>query len=881
MKIPGIRDIIGIPEAPQFVEQKEPENPFTLKNAAEAEQKAWEEALLAERNTVANNNVDAWIYPIKWTNDQMTRQITPEPIQEPEVKVPEIKQPKFNATPKQEIESTPVLKSQEIKSNELANKVAEDKIKAEDNQKALTEFDAALKTGNLEELAILAANNQWLRWDFNSMIKSDLKNKAWIEYFRKYSWMTNEQLQTAVDTWDITIGSDKFNTLPPEQRASFTEYNKIFEASKSWNKDYQNNKFDNDNNNIISTNKEDATISWFQWLDIRKKYSELLNSPEITSSSKKLTNLQDEVNAFNDEIDKIEDQVNEQYPNLPSSVKANIISQRTKSLNRSKNTKINEYNSELGNYTRLKDNVGLELEFAKYEDAQNQATYKAELTAYTAERKQMTEIAIKEFEAKNKIKAEEVKYQRALELKMFEDNLKDKTKSGVYKTDRDGKLLYVVDWVAQEVSQTNWDLVFTEDNTEKEYKDTTYSKEWVYTTVRTYENWDKPDYFTHNINWESTSDLSVYDNLSDIPSEWLQCWAAANKYVSWLWVSTKDFWVWDSYASKSRYIDSTIETPEPWMLAIWNPWSVDSKWWTDYWHIAIVSWPVQPDWTVEITDWNMNWDEKKNTRMVSVDMIKSSDWGFYNPEIPAATFDIADISVFNSLTASEKAKRQDNAQFREIVKQKNAVYADENADPFDVMKFSKWGKDMSTTDNKEIRKFSAVLNSLWEIQETIDEWVGWFFGEWTWPFEWLLRSKDPYDVTAQKLKAQITSLIPNLARWVYWEVWVLTEADVDLYRKTVPNLTQTEDVNRAMLWMTLRLVKRGLETSLTDLARAWTDTSWFEWKLKSINRELEVIENDLAWKVVSTDTTPVNNNWYSAYQTRNNKIDYNKYAPQG
>jgi hypothetical protein len=687
--------------------------------------------------------------------------------------------------------------------------------------------------------------------------------------------MSNEQLMTSVNNWDITQGSDKFNTLPPEQIASFAAYRKEYDASQSWNKDYDKDNFANNNTNIVSTTNEEATVAWFTWLDIRAKYTELLNAPDIKASSAKITELENEVNAYNDELDLIEDQVKENYSHLPSSAQASIIADRQKSISTAKNKKINEYNSELGNYTRLKDNVSLELEFAKYEDAQNREIYTAQLEAYTAEQDNLTDIAKTEFENATKIRAVEVKLQNDKELAKFKEWIKPEDKWGKYITDRNWKELYVVNGVATEVKQQDWDLVYTEQAENKEYNDSTYSKDWVYTTVRSYEDWREPEYFTYDITGKSATwwNMVVNDLVSGVKWD-NQCGEAVNKYVTrQLGVDSKDFWMSDSYESKKRYIDS--ETPQVWGVAIWN------SQWAENWHTWIVTGYNIEEWTVEITDWNWNtdpktWkgDEQKFVHDVAISDIVWSDWGFYNPNaIP--TFWEADISVFNSLTASEKAKRQNETQFRDISKRQSEVFADENADPFDVISFSKWGKDMSTTDNKEIRKYSAVLNSLWEIQETIIDGTWGFFGEWTWPFQWLLRSNDPYDVTAQKLKAQITSLIPNLARWVYWEVWVLTEADVALYKQTVPNLTQTEDVNRAMLWMTLRLVKRWLETSLTDLARAWTDTSWFEWKLKSINSELEILERDLAGKVTTPTIKPSNKDLLDGYNKTKNAINLN------
>jgi hypothetical protein len=90
-----------------------------------------------------------------------------------------------------------------------------------------------------------------------------------------------------------------------------------------------------------------------------------------------------------------------------------------------------------------------------------------------------------------------------------------------------------------------------------------------------------------------------------------------------------------------------------------------------------------------------------------------------------------------------------------------------------------------------------------------------------------LRSINPYDTDAQVLKAQLNSLIPNLARGVYGEVGVLTDADIVNYAKTIPNLTSTNDVNNAVLAMTLDTIAGGYKKQLRTLAASGRDVSGF------------------------------------------------------
>jgi hypothetical protein len=91
----------------------------------------------------------------------------------------------------------------------------------------------------------------------------------------------------------------------------------------------------------------------------------------------------------------------------------------------------------------------------------------------------------------------------------------------------------------------------------------------------------------------------------------------------------------------------------------------------------------------------------------------------------------------------------------------------------------------------------------------------------------LFRSANPWDVNAQTVKAELQALIPTLARWVYGEVWVLTDNDIRLYSKTVPTLTSTADLNDAILSMTLRSLANGYKNKLQIEARWQRDVSLF------------------------------------------------------
>jgi len=107
-------------------------------------------------------------------------------------------------------------------------------------------------------------------------------------------------------------------------------------------------------------------------------------------------------------------------------------------------------------------------------------------------------------------------------------------------------------------------------------------------------------------------------------------------------------------------------------------------------------------------------------------------------------------------------------------------------------------------------------------------------GELTGPIMGIIRSANPYDTKAQQIKAQLTALVPNLARGVYGEVGVLTDQDVALYQKTLPNLTSTKEVREALLAITAKSVYRALENKLLVQAKGGVDVSNFATDLKQM-----------------------------------------------
>ena len=102
------------------------------------------------------------------------------------------------------------------------------------------------------------------------------------------------------------------------------------------------------------------------------------------------------------------------------------------------------------------------------------------------------------------------------------------------------------------------------------------------------------------------------------------------------------------------------------------------------------------------------------------------------------------------------------------------------------------------------------------------------------------------------MKAAVTAIVPKLARGVYGEVGVLTDQDIDNYSRTIANLKNTTDVNKAVMAMTLDIATRSLANQLNSLSAGGRDVSRFESIYKGMNAKASQIKSQLG---VGTDAS--------------------------
>lgn len=381
--------------------------------------------------------------------------------------------------------------------------------------------------------------------------------------------------------------------------------------------------------------------------------------------------------------------------------------------------------------------------------------------------------------------------------------------------------------------------------------------------------------------------VNIWNKIVQIDS---QASTALNAAATELWNSVS---VWEWFRTPEKYRQIVLANQAKWNEAHPNDKitgtdiettrkALNSRW------VAIASYEASTHtWGLAVDLYNSKW-WALNAQQVAImesHWFKQTAWawdmghrtyqGWWTIENTTTT-ELSDIDYakFNNSTFKPQSIKdpQEKKQYEAYLAERKKIFNDPEASADDILRISMWWWDISDTSLQKMDKFNTVLNSLGDISKTIKKAN-------TWPIVWIISSNNPYDTNAQALKSQLIAIIPNLARWVYGEVGVLTDNDVKLYQQTIPNLKQTADVQKAVLAMTLKTVQRGMENSLKTQARAGKDVSSFIWELKNIQGQVTAIETELwIWATTSTTqptyqftqptvTTNIGNNYTVNWQT--------------
>lgn len=308
-----------------------------------------------------------------------------------------------------------------------------------------------------------------------------------------------------------------------------------------------------------------------------------------------------------------------------------------------------------------------------------------------------------------------------------------------------------------------------------------------------------------------------------------QCGAFLNEYLKSVWMV--DITVGNTLEEKKNKINrGKEEWPIDWSIVV-----MDTAEDNPFWHTWLVYRWV--DWKRMILDSNWASDEKIQSR--PFDPLDPRVKWYQDPNAKMnmtkpRDFERVDVVVFNKLTPSARASKQNDPMYRLFEATKWKVFSDKDAKIEDIMYLSAWWWPMWDSSRQSLAKVKQAYAQVLDVSKKIGEMT-------TWPVRWRIRNVNARDTDAQVLGAQLIAAIPNVARWVYWEVWVLTDADVELYKKTLPSLKSTEEVNQALTAMTIRAMANSYKSRLQTEAWAWIDVSLFAGDYSFLMQEADAL----------------------------------------
>jgi len=144
-----------------------------------------------------------------------------------------------------------------------------------------------------------------------------------------------------------------------------------------------------------------------------------------------------------------------------------------------------------------------------------------------------------------------------------------------------------------------------------------------------------------------------------------------------------------------------------------------------------------------------------------------------------------------------------------------------------------WGDSPTQSESDSLNKYKFTTDRLSELSNLLkNEKTGPMVGFWR-----QFKSGLGFDDKAALIKAQITKIIPGLARGVFNEVGVLTDQDVAMYSRTIGNLNTPEEVNEALTKAAMDMVASGFENRLSTLAKNRKNVSGYLSQLKDVKAQ--------------------------------------------
>lgn len=150
-------------------------------------------------------------------------------------------------------------------------------------------------------------------------------------------------------------------------------------------------------------------------------------------------------------------------------------------------------------------------------------------------------------------------------------------------------------------------------------------------------------------------------------------------------------------------------------------------------------------------------------------------------------------------------------------------------------------ESLSAGEREKIAKSFAVTGQLGALATALQKDQTSFFGGKVREIKAALGQ----DANAGAIQAQITALVPQVARGTFGEVGVLTDADISNYKKVIGNLSSPNDQNAAVTAMTLTALRNGVKSQLDTAAASKLDVSRFAPMYQDLTNQINTINDSI------------------------------------
>lgn len=149
-------------------------------------------------------------------------------------------------------------------------------------------------------------------------------------------------------------------------------------------------------------------------------------------------------------------------------------------------------------------------------------------------------------------------------------------------------------------------------------------------------------------------------------------------------------------------------------------------------------------------------------------------------------------------------------------------------------------ESLSADERSSISKAFSVVNQIGALQANLQKDQTSFFGGKVRE----IKASIGQDADAGVIQAQITALVPQVAKGIYGEVGVLTDQDTSRYKQTLGNLTSPEDQNKVVTALTLTALRNGVKSRLDVAAASKQDVSRFVPLYQDLTNKINEINDE-------------------------------------